>query len=108
MKGSTAMPAKKRPVKKQQIIVLEDGAGNYYELPRSTLEKSRVSDRRKEKIVARIEDVPSQFAYIAVPTIAGSIASAPFVGGRQLHYAGFYLETIKSKSRVASKGRTAE
>ena len=97
MRKSTTRSERQRPVKQQQIIVLEDGAGNYYELPRVALEKSKVTAARKRKVVAALEDVPSQFAYIAVPTIAGSIAAAPFVGGRQLHYAGFYLRPVASK-----------
>jgi hypothetical protein len=84
--------------KRQQMIVLMDGAGNYYEVPRKTLERSRVSERRKKKVAAALEDEPSQFAYIRNSTVAGSIATAPkFEGGRQLHYAGHYLSSSKSK-----------
>jgi hypothetical protein len=97
MKKPARKSPKKRPIKKQQIIVLKDGAGNYYELPRATLERSRVSDRRKAKVSAALEDVPSEFTYIGQPNIPGGISAAPFKGGRQLHYAGFYLSSAKSK-----------
>jgi hypothetical protein len=96
-KPATKAAKKKSPVRRQQIIVLVDGAGNYYELPRAALERSRVSEGRKEKVAAALEDVPGHFAHIAAPTIPGSIATAPFVGGRQLHYAGFYLSSTQSK-----------
>ena len=97
MKKAARKSSKKRPIRKKQIIVLMDGAGNYYELPRATLERSRVSDRRKAKVAAALEDVASEFTYIGQPNIPGGIATAPFEGGRQLHYAGFYLSSAKSK-----------
>jgi hypothetical protein len=88
---------KKRAPKKEQIIVLVDGAGNYYELPRVVLERRRTKEDRKAWVGAALKDVPSEFAYIAMPTIPGSTATAQLVGGRQLHYAGFYLRRIKRK-----------
>jgi hypothetical protein len=97
MKKAARKSSKKRPIRKKQIIVLMDGAGNYYELPRATLERSRVSDRRKARVAAALEDVASEFTYIGQPNIPGGIAAAPFEGGRQLHYAGFYLSSAKSK-----------
>jgi hypothetical protein len=97
MKKPATKRPKKRPIKRQQIIVLMDGAGNYYELPRATLERSRVSERRKKKVAAALEDVPGEFTYIKASAIPGSIAAPKFVGGRQLHYAGFYLSSTKSK-----------
>jgi hypothetical protein len=97
MKKPARKSPKKRPIKKQQIIVLKDGAGNYYELARATLERSRVSDRRKAKVAAALEDVASEFTYIGQPNIPGGISTAPFEGGRQLHYTGFYVSSAKSK-----------
>jgi hypothetical protein len=98
MKKPATKSSKKRPSKRRQIIVLVDGAGNYYELPRAMLERSRVSDRRKAKVAAALEDVPAEFEYIGNANIPGGIAHAPkFLGGRQLHYAGFYLSSTKSK-----------
>jgi hypothetical protein len=97
MKKQPATKRSKKPIKHQQIIVLMDGAGNYYELPRAALEGSRVSDRRKAKVAAALEDVATEFTYIGQPNIPGGIAAAPFVGGRRLHYAGFYLTSAKSK-----------
>jgi hypothetical protein len=83
---------------KQQMIVLVDGAGNYYELPRAVLERSRVKEHRKAKVAAALQDVPSEFAYIGNPHIPGGIAkAAQFMGGRQLHYGGFYVSSTKSK-----------
>jgi hypothetical protein len=97
MKKTPTKGSKRRPTKKQQIIVLTDGAGNYYELPRATLERSRVSERRKEKVAAALKDMPSQFTWIKRATIPGSTAAAPFEGGRALHYAGFYLSSTRPK-----------
>jgi hypothetical protein len=98
MKKPATKSSQKRPSKRQQIIILVDGAGNYYELPRATLERSRVSDHRKAKVAAALEDVPIEFEYIGSPNIPGGIAKAPqFVGGRQLHYGGFYVSSTKSK-----------
>ncbi len=98
MKKSATKSSKKRPSKRRQIIVLVDGAENYYELPRAVLERSRVSDRRKAEVTAALEDVPSEFKYIGHANIPGGIAHAPqFVGGRQLHYGGFYLASSKRK-----------
>jgi hypothetical protein len=92
MKKPAKKSSKKRPSKRQQIIVLVDGAGNYYELPRATLERSRVSARRKAKVAAALEDVPTEFKYIGKGDVPGGITKASkFAGGRQLHYGGFYL-----------------
>lgn len=92
MKKSATKSSKKRPSKRRQVIVLVDGAGNYYELPRATLERSRVSESRKAKVAAALEDMPSEFEYIGLTNIPGGIAIAPFKGGRALHYTGFYLK----------------
>jgi hypothetical protein len=97
MKKPARKSSKKRSGKRQQIIVLVDGAGNYYELPRATLERSRVSARRKKEIEKYIMDRPEEFWYIGHPTIPGSVIAPPFAGGRQLHYAGFYLSPTRSK-----------
>ncbi len=88
---------KKSPIKKQQVIVLVDGAGNYYELPRATLERSRVSDRRKKKIAAAIDKMGTRWSYIPGTAIPGGIAPSEFLGGQQLRYAGFYLTSAKAK-----------
>jgi len=82
---------------RQQIIVLQDGAGNYYEISRATLERSRVDDDRKEELEEALKDEDCFTTWIKRATIPGSIAAAPFVGGRALHYAGFYISSIKSK-----------
>jgi hypothetical protein len=92
MKKPVTKSSQKRPSKRQQIIILVDGAGNYYELPRATLERSRVSESGKAKVAAALEDVPSEFKYIGHANIPGGIATAPFKGGRALHYTGFYLK----------------
>ena len=98
MKKPATKSSKKGPSKRRQIIVLVDGAGNYYELPRATLERSRVSDRRKAKVAAALEDVPGEFKYIGRGDIPGGIAKASkFAHGRHLHYGGFYLSSAKSK-----------
>jgi hypothetical protein len=78
---------KKRPTKKQQMIVLADNAGNYYELPRATIERARVSDQRKQKLAATVKTVGIQWRYIPSTGIPGSIAAAAEV---ELRYVGHY------------------
>jgi hypothetical protein len=97
MKKSATKSSKKPSSKRQQIIVLVDSAGNYYELPRATLERSRVSNRRKEKVKRALEDVLEESGYINDPVIPGSIVTNPVVGSQVLRYAGFYLGSTKSK-----------
>jgi hypothetical protein len=94
MKKRPTKRPRKRPIKQQQIIVLVDGAGNYYELPRATLERSKVKAHRKKKVAAALKDEPAVFRYIQRPTIPGSVVSIK--GGHQLRYAGFYLRPTKS------------
>jgi hypothetical protein len=88
-------PSKKASTKRQQIIVLEDGANNYYELPRATLERCRVNKRHRLEIEKKLKERPGEFWYIDAPSIPGSIVAPPFEGGCQLHYAGFYLSLAK-------------
>jgi len=59
-----ATKAKKKPSRKrQQIIVLVDGAGNYYEIPRGTFERTRVEPARKERVAAALQDVPLEHSW---------------------------------------------
>src|SRR5438128_1759211 len=95
MKKAATKKSKKRPIRQQQIIVFRDGAGNYYEVPRARLEASRVSDARKKKVAAALEDAPIIYRYIPGTAIPGSIAAHKFVGSRQLQYVGFYLSPTK-------------
>jgi hypothetical protein len=92
--GTKSSSARKR---RQQIIVLKDGDGNYYELARATLERSRVDKDRKREVEAALEDEDCFTSWIKRATIPGSIAAAPFEGGRALHYAGFYLSGASKK-----------
>ena len=87
----------KSATKREQIIVLEDGAGNYYELPRETLERSRVDDDRKDEVAEALEDEDCFTTWIKRATIPGSIVAAPFKGGRALHYAGFYISPTEAE-----------
>ena len=97
-KKPAAKTSKKASTKRQQIIVLMDGAKNYYELPRSTFERIRVvDDRRREEIEKKLQARPGEFWYIDAPCIPGSIVAPPFEGGCQIHYAGFYLTSAKAK-----------
>jgi hypothetical protein len=96
MKKKRASP-KGRPAKQQQIIVLVDGAGNYYEIPRTKLERSRVTARRKKKVAAAMKRIPPAWHYIPGTAIPGSIASPKFKGAEQLLYAGFYVTSTKAK-----------
>jgi len=96
MKKSAARSSKSAR-KRRQIIVLLDGDGNYYEIPRATLERSRVDKRRKKEVMEALKDEDCFTTWIKRATIPGSIASAPFEGGRALHYAGYYIGSTKSK-----------
>jgi hypothetical protein len=97
MKKRITKRPRKRPVKQQQIIVLMDGAGNYYELPRATLERSRVKEHRKKEVAAALKDEPPVLQWIQRPTIPGSVVAPSFKGGRHLRYAGYYLSSSKGK-----------
>jgi hypothetical protein len=89
--------SKRRRIEEEQMIILMDGNGHYYELPRATLERSRVPADRQDAVEARLKDVPEKFIWIHRTAVPGSVAAAPFEGGRVLHYAGFYLGSIKTK-----------
>ena len=98
MKKSTAKKPTKSSTKREQIIVFVDGAENYYELSRESLEKGKLSPRRKKEVQKLLADRPIEFEYINIPTIPGSIMTPPFEGGKvPLQYAGFYLSSGKSK-----------
>ena len=89
--------SKKASSKRQQIIVLLDGAKNYYELPRALFERSRVDPRRRKEIEKKLQERPGEFLYINAPCIPGSVVAPAFDGGQQLHYAGFYLTSAKAQ-----------
>ena len=98
MKKKPAAKSSKKPSsRRRQIIVLVDGAENYYELSRATFERSRVEDRRRKDIEKKLRERPGEFYYINAPAIPGSIVAPPFVGGQQLRYAGFYLTSTTPK-----------
>jgi hypothetical protein len=82
---------KKTPAKQEQVIVLKDGAGNYYEISRANLDRSKVRAARKKKVEAALMSTPGHYEYIFAALIPGSVAAPKFIGGMQLHYAGFYL-----------------
>jgi hypothetical protein len=96
-KKRAAKVTKKPSTKRQQIIVLVDGAGNYYEISRETFERARVEPARKRKVAAAIQDVPAQFAHILLASIPGSTMTAEFKGGRQIRYAGFYVTRARQR-----------
>ena len=96
-KKPAAKTSKKASTKRQQIIVLMDGAKNYYELPRATFERIRVDNRRRKELEKKLQARPGEFSYIDAPCIPGSIVAPPFEGGQQMHYAGFYLTSAKAK-----------
>jgi hypothetical protein len=93
----SATKRSKSAAKREQVIVLKDGVGNYYTLPRAMIERARVNRRRKKKIEKELEDEDCITTWIKRATIPGSIAAAAFKGGRALHYAGYYLRKKKSK-----------
>ena len=90
-------PAAKTSSKRHQIIVLTDGAKNYYELSRATLERSRVDDRRRPEVEKNLKERPGEYWYIGAPSVPGSTVAPPFEGGQKLRYAGFYLKSAKAK-----------
>ena len=82
----------------EQIIVLIDGASNYYELPRQLLERRRVPAEQLEDLKAKLQDVAGVFQHIAVSDIPGSTTNAEFEGARQLHYVGYYLRHAETEA----------
>jgi len=86
-KKKTARKRPKKRSRKKQMIVLVDNAGNYYELPRATIERARVSDRRKKKLAALVTAGGVQMRYIPSPGIPGAIAAPRQV---ELRYVGHY------------------
>ncbi len=50
MKKPATKSSKKSATKRKQMIVFRDGAGNYYELSRATLQRGKVTGPRKKKI----------------------------------------------------------
>jgi len=97
MKKAAKKRSKKHPIKQQQMIVLVDRAGNYYEFPRATLGRSRVKEHRKKQVDAALKDEPPVLQWIQRPTIPGSVAAMPLKGDRYLQYAGYYLSSSKAK-----------
>ena len=95
MKKTTG--SKRRRIEQEQIIVLMDDEGHFYELPRATLDASRVPEAQEDEVEKKLKDPPEKFVWIHRTAVPGSIAAAPFEGGRALHYAGFYLKSTKSK-----------
>jgi hypothetical protein len=92
-----ATKSSRPPRRRQQIIVLMDGAGNYYEIPRAIFERSRVDKDREDEVEDALQDEDCFTTWIKRATIPGSIAAAAFKGGRALHYAGFYISPPKLK-----------
>jgi len=97
MKQSATKSSKKRRTKRHQMVVFVDGEKNYYALSRATLERSKVDDRHRKKVARALKDKACEFRYINRACIPGSIVAAPFEGGRQLHYAGYYVSSAKAK-----------
>jgi len=99
MKKLAKKGSKRRRVTKEQIIVLVDGEGNFYELSREQLEQSRVPKKREKELEDNLQDMPEKFIWIHRTAVPGSIAAGAkeFDGGRVLHYAGYTLRPIPSK-----------
>jgi hypothetical protein len=97
MKKSATTTSKKSYRKRQQMIVFVDGAKNYYELSRAALQRRKVSARRKKKVAKALDDIDANYTYIKASAIPGSTATAKFVGGSELAYAGFYIRSAKGK-----------
>jgi len=101
MNKPAAKGSKRRRVTKEQIIVLLDGEGYFYELPLEQLLKSKVPPERQEDVKKELRDKPEkgEFIWIHRTAVPGSIAAGAkeFDGGRVLHYAGYTLRSIPSK-----------
>ncbi len=70
-----------------EVLVLSDGEGTYYEIPREVVEQHRVSDERKAEIEAAAEDDVSGFGYdsyfIREQIVASRQAEMREQGGRE-------------------------
>lgn len=75
----------------EQIVVLIDGSGNYYELTRETLEKSKVPDEKKAEIDAKIQNVLVATGYIGSGGLPGGIVRTFSICLNGLRYVGYYL-----------------
>lgn len=93
-KSSKKKPASKR--QRHQIIVLKDGADNYYEIQRATLERSKVSARRKARVIAAVKKVPVYFLYIPGTSVPGSMTAPKFTDIGELQHVGSYLSSSKA------------
>lgn len=82
----------------RQMVVLVDKAGNYYELSRATLERSRVPERRKAQLKKALKEVESGSGYIGGPHVPGPVVKPPKHHHHSLRFAGSYLKKPKSKS----------
>jgi hypothetical protein len=94
-------PARKTSTKTRgqrlQMVVLLDSAGNYYELSRETLQRSKVPDDQVEEVKQALMNVLSESGYINAPHIPGSIVAAFVLPEKALRYVGSYLKSTKSK-----------
>ena len=97
MKKKPAKKSSKAPTRGEQIIVLVDAADNYYELSRATLQRSKVSAKRKREVKKCLYDVLEESGYINAPTMPGSILKEPAAKSQALRYAGFYLRCPRPK-----------
>jgi hypothetical protein len=93
-KGSKKKPSSKR--QRHQIIVLKDGADNYYEIRRATFERYKVSPGRKAKVIAAVKDFPAYFGYIPGTSVPGSMAAPKFADVGELKHVGSYLSSSKA------------
>lgn len=80
----------------EQIIVLKDGAGNYYEIPRTALESYLVPENRVAEVEAALLELHILTGYINAPSLPGSIVGTVGEEGRGLYCAGVYLSGSES------------
>ena len=66
MKKTTG--SKRRRIE-EQIIVLMDDEGHFYELPRATLEASRVPEAQEDEVEEKLKDAPEKFVWIHRTTV---------------------------------------
>lgn len=98
-KKPAARSSKKKPATKRQrhqIIVLKDGADNYYEIRRATLERHKVSARRQARVIAAVKNCPVHFWYIPATSVPGSMAAPKFADVGELQHVGSYLSSSKA------------
>src|SRR5688572_6936744 len=91
-----------------EVLVLSDGEGTYYEIPREIVEQHRVSDERKKEIEAAAEDDVSAYGYdtyfIREQMVASRQAEMREQGGRERMLRAARQQEGPEEEGIKSKG----